>query len=136
MLSAVIETAAPAGRADGEGVVVTDAVRRLLRRAVQNGLPGRDEAIESLDVDAAGNACAFFDGVTVSLRRALTHMLEGAARHASRAGMPRESVDGFTGDHRATSVITAPPTALRVHQSSPPRSSTRGRPASLPKGTE
>ncbi|MCX2925089.1 DUF664 domain-containing protein [Streptomyces sp. NEAU-W12] len=134
MVSA-IETAAPAGRADGEGVVTTDAVRRLLRRAVQHCLPGPDEAVESLDGDAAGNAFTFFDGVTVSLRRALVHMLEEVARHARRAGMPRESVDGFTGDHHSTSVITAPPTAPRVHRSSPPRSPTRGRPASLPKDT-
>lgn len=58
-----------------------------------------DEAIQSLDIDATGTAFAFFDGVTVSLRWALIHMLEEVARHAGHADILREPIDGFTGDH-------------------------------------
>ena len=45
-----------------------------------------DEAIESLDIDATGTAFAFFDGVTVSLRWALIHMLEESAVHGRDRG--------------------------------------------------
>jgi hypothetical protein len=59
-----------------------------------------DRTIDALDIDDLGTAFAWFDGAAVSLRRALIHMLEEAARHAGHMDIVRELVDGATGDHR------------------------------------
>ncbi|MEU6671933.1 DinB family protein [Streptomyces sp. NPDC046727] len=59
-----------------------------------------DRVITELPLDAPGRP-AWRDGVAVSLRWVLVHMIEETARHAGHMDILRELIDGAAGDHRA-----------------------------------
>jgi uncharacterized damage-inducible protein DinB len=75
-----------------------------------------DQAIKELDLDTTGTA---WTGDQVSMRWALTHMIEETARHAGHADIIRELVDctvGYLPDDRQH--IACKPYTLRIPLSS------------------
>ncbi|MDK1472580.1 DinB family protein [Streptomyces sp. 549] len=58
-----------------------------------------DAVIRQLPVEATGTS---WDGVTVSMRWVLVHMVEETARHAGHLDLMRELLDGSTGDFPAS----------------------------------
>ncbi|MGA5704751.1 DinB family protein [Peterkaempfera bronchialis] len=55
-----------------------------------------DQAIDEIHLDGLGTS---WNGITVSMRWVLIHMIEETARHAGHMDIVRELIDGATGDH-------------------------------------
>lgn len=72
---------------DGDTIGIVLAYHHRARAAA-------DDTVRSLDLDATATTWL---GDTVSLRWAILHVLEEAARHAGHADLVREVVDGRTG---------------------------------------